>query len=87
MKILDEDIKYYITGDDKILFERAVFTELVYRIHNMEKQQLINTNVNTLINKRVDQLTSLLWNIRDYLIECKQDKTSVDIDELISWLD
>lgn len=87
MKILDEDIKYYVTGDDKVLFDRAVFTELVYRIHQKEKGEVIAQNTNMLLNKRLDQLTDLIWNIRDYLLVCKQDKTSVDIDELISWLD
>lgn len=87
MKILDEDIKYYVTGDDKILFDRNVFTELVYRIHQKEKNEIIMQNTNILLNKRLDQLTNLIWNIRDYLLVCKQDKTSVDIDELIGWLD
>ena len=87
MKILDEDIKYYVTGDDKVLFDRNVFTELVYRIHQKEKSEIIMQNTNMLLNKRLDQLTDLIWNIRDYLLICKQDKTSVDIDELIGWLD
>ena len=87
MSLLNEDIKYYVTGDNKILFERDVFTELVYRIHSLEKNSEININTNILLNKRIDKMTELCWNIRDYLIECKQDKISVDIDELISWLD
>ena len=87
MSLLNEDIKYYITGDDKILFERDVFTELVYRIHSLEKNSEITINTNILLNKRNDKMTELCWNIRDYLIECKQDKSRVDIDELISWLD
>lgn len=87
MSLLNEDIKYYITGDDKILFERDVFTELVYRIHSLEKNSEININTNILLNKRNDKMTELCWTIRDYLIECKQDKSTVDIDKLISWLD
>ena len=38
MSILDKDIEYYITEDDKLVFERNVFTELVYRIHHLEKE-------------------------------------------------
>lgn len=87
MSLLNEDIKYYITGDDKILFERDVFTELVGRIHKLEKNSEIQINANILLNRRNDKMTELCWNIRDYLITCKQDKTSVDIDMLIRWLD
>lgn len=87
MSLLNEDIKYYVTGDDKVLFEREVFTELVRRIHSLEKNREIQINTNILLSKRNDKMTELCWNIRDYLITCKQDKTSVDIDELISWLD
>lgn len=87
MKILDEDIKYYVTKDDKVLFERTVFTELVYRIHQKEKSETITQNTNMLLNKRLDQLTNLIWNIRDYLLVCKQDRTTVDIDVIIEWLD
>lgn len=39
-----------------------------------------------ILNKRNDKMTELCWNIRDYLITCKQDKTTVDIDMLIDWL-
>lgn len=38
MSILDKDIEYYITEDDRVLFERNVFTELVYRIQGLEKE-------------------------------------------------
>lgn len=87
MSLLNEDIKYYITGDDKILFERDVFTELVGRIHRLEKNSEIYINTNILLNKRNDKMTELCWNIRDYLIECKQDKSIADIDTLLKWLD
>ena len=87
MSLLNEDIKYYVTGDDKVLFERDVFTMLVGRIHSLEKKSEISLNTNILLNSRVDKMTELCWNVRDYLITCKQDKTSVDIDMLISWLD
>lgn len=86
MSLLNEDIKYYITGDDKILFERDVFTELVGRIHSLEKNNEIHINTNILLNRRNDKMTELCWSIRDYLIECKQDKSKVDIDMLIDWL-
>lgn len=49
----------------------------------MDKLEMCNTLYQESITKR----NELLNKIRDYLIECKQDKTSVDIDELISWLD
>lgn len=64
-----------------------MFTELVYRIHSLERNDEIQINTNILLNKRNDKMTELCWNIRDYLITCKQDKTTVDIDELLSWLD
>lgn len=86
MSLLNEDIKYYVTGDDKVLFERDVFTELVHRIHSLEKNSEIHINTNILLNRRNDKMTELCWNIRDYLITCKQDKQKVDIDMLIDWL-
>ena len=43
--------------------------------------------INALLNNRCNFMLDLLRDIRKYLIECKQDKTSVDIDKLISWLD
>lgn len=42
---------------------------------------------NTLYQESITKRNELLNKIRDYLIECKQDKSAVDIDELISWLD
>lgn len=42
---------------------------------------------NTIYQESITKRNELLNKIRDYLIECKQDKTLVDIDELISWLD
>ena len=86
MSLLNEDIKYYVTGDDKVLFERDIFTELVRRIHSLEKNDELCRNTNFILNRRNDKMTELCWNIRDYLITCKQDKSKVDIDMLIDWL-
>ena len=86
MKILNEDIKYMRT-EYGVAMEDKVFNELVYRIHSLEKNSEIQINTNILLNKRNDKMTELCWNIRDYLITCKQDKTYVDIDKLINWLD
>jgi len=43
--------------------------------------------INALLNSRCNFMLNLMNEIRKYLIECKQDKTSVDIDKLISMLD
>ena len=43
--------------------------------------------INYLLNSRCNFMLNLLKEIREYLIECKQDKSRVDIDKLISWLD
>ena len=85
MSLLNEDIKYMRT-DYGIAMEGKIFDELVYRIHSLEKNNEITINTNILLNKRNDKMTELCWNIRDYLIECKQDKSTVDIDMLINWL-
>ena len=45
------------------------------------------STVNYLLSERCNKLNNLLWQIRDYLVECKEDKTKVDIEMLISWLD
>lgn len=42
--------------------------------------------INALLNSRCNFMLNLMNDIRKYLIKCKQDKISVDIDELISWL-
>ena len=86
MSLLNEDIKYYRTKTNEVYMDEEVFNELVYRIHSLEKNSEININTNILLNKRNDKMIELCWNIRDYLITCKQDKTSVDIDMLIDWL-
>ena len=86
MKILNEDIKYLKT-DYGVSMEDSTFNELVYRIHKIEKNYEVRDHINFVLNRKVDNLVKLLWDIRDYLIECKQDKASVDIDELLSWLD
>lgn len=49
----------------------------------MDKLEMCNTLYQESITKR----NELLNKIRDYLITCKQDKTSVDIDKLINMLD
>lgn len=41
---------------------------------------------NTLYQESITKRNELLNKIREYLIECKQDKTTVDIDMLIDWL-
>lgn len=86
MKVLNEDIKYMIT-EYGVSMEDKVFNELVYRIHNLEKNTEVKKTVNILLDRKVDQLVSLCWDIRDYLIECKQDKSQVDIDKLLNMLD
>lgn len=49
----------------------------------MDKLEMCNTLYQESITKR----NELLNKIREYLIECKQDKSTVDIDKLISMLD
>lgn len=49
----------------------------------MDKLEMCNILYQESITKR----NELLNKIRDYLIECKQDKTTVDIDKLINMLD
>lgn len=41
---------------------------------------------NTIYQESITKRNELLNKIRDYLIGCKQDKTTVDIDMLIDWL-
>ena len=43
--------------------------------------------INALLNNRCNFMLDLLRDIRKYLIECKQDKSKVDIDKLINMLD
>lgn len=41
---------------------------------------------NTIYQESITKRNELLNEIRDYLITCKQDKSTVDIDMLIDWL-
>lgn len=86
MKILNEDIKYLRT-DYGVSMEDSTFNELVYRIHKIEKNYEVRDHINFVLNRKVDMLVSLCWDIRDYLIECKHDKSQVDIDRLLNMLD
>lgn len=43
--------------------------------------------INALLNNRCNFMLNLLKEIREYLIECKQDKSRVDIDKILSMLD
>jgi len=86
MKILNEDIKYLRT-DYGVSMEDSTFNELVYRIHQIEKNYEVKDSINFILNRKVDNLVKLLWDIRDYLIECKQDRSQVDIDKLLDMLD
>lgn len=45
------------------------------------------TQINYLLNSRCNFMLNLLKEIREYLIECKQDKSRVDIDKLLNMLD
>ena len=49
----------------------------------MDKLEMCNTLYQESITKR----NELLNEIRDYLIECKQDKSQVNIDRLLNMLD
>lgn len=42
---------------------------------------------NTLYQESITKRNELLNEIRKYLIECKQDKSTVDIDKLLNMLD
>lgn len=42
---------------------------------------------NTLYQESIIKRNELLNKIRDYLLECKQDKSIPDIDTLLKWLD
>jgi len=53
----------------------------------MKKDYITLKQINYLLNKRCDFLLMIMEEIRDYLIECKQDKSTVDIDMLLDWLD
>ena len=53
----------------------------------MKKDYITLKQINYLLNKRCDFLLMIMEEIRDYLLECKQDKCTVDIDKLISMLD
>lgn len=43
--------------------------------------------INYLLNSRCNFMLDLLRDIRIYLIKCKQDKSQVDIDKILSMLD
>lgn len=43
--------------------------------------------INALLNSRCNFMLNLMNEIRRYLIECKQDKSRVDIDKILSMLD
>lgn len=43
--------------------------------------------INYLLNKRCDFLLQLIEEIRYYLLECKEDKCTVDIDKILEKLD
>lgn len=79
---------FYINRGNEYLekIRNAVFNyqEMIKNMSGeMDKLEMCNTLYQESITKR----NELLNKIRDYLIECKQDKTSVDIDKLISMLD
>lgn len=42
---------------------------------------------NTIYQESITKRNELLNKIRDYLLECKQDKSIPDIDTLLEWLD
>ena len=42
--------------------------------------------INALLNSRCNFMLNLLKAIREYLIECKRDKSQVDIDKLLNML-
>ena len=44
MSLLNEDIKYYRTKTREVYMDEEVFDELVYRIHNLEKNNEIYIN-------------------------------------------
>ena len=79
MSILDKDIEYHIIGDDKVLFERKVFTELVYRIHQLEKEneylKLSNPEMNIehfrIINENKRKIDNLRKQNKDLQQELK----------------
>ena len=51
---------------------------------NFDYEKVIQ--INYLLNSRCNFMLNLLKEIREYLIECKKDKSTVDIDKLISML-
>lgn len=79
---------FYINRGNEYLekIRNAVFNyqEMIKNMsEEMDKLEMCNTLYQESITKR----NELLNKIRDYLIECKQDKSTVDIDKLISMLD
>jgi hypothetical protein len=43
--------------------------------------------INALLNSRCNFMLNLINDIRKYLIECKQDKSKVDVDYILKMLD
>jgi len=82
-----KNIFYINKGNDYLeKIRNAVFNyqEMIKDMSGeMDKLEMCNTLYQESITKR----NELLNKIRDYLITCKQDKSTVDIDMLIDWLD
>ena len=53
----------------------------------MKKDYTTLKQINYLLNRRCDFLLMIIEEIRDYLIDCKQNKSKIDIDKLINMLD
>lgn len=62
------------------IIDRSCYTNLNDAIEKL-------TQVNFVLNKRCKYTNELLHDIMNYLIECKEDKSEVDIDKLLKMLD
>ena len=53
----------------------------------MKRDYVTLKQINYLLNRRCDFLLMIIEEIRDYLLDCKKDKTKVDIDKILEMLD
>lgn len=52
----------------------------------MREDYEIQKKVNELLNRRCTFLLNRLFEIRSYIMICKEDKTTIDIDKLLEML-
>lgn len=65
MKIINEDIKYEIR-DNKIVMDREVYTELLYRIHKSESEHLEKVYF---LQQRIIKLNDVIIKLKDNIMK------------------